>query len=180
MVLPTAEAALQEVLGDQFGATSIWHRVLNQIMGCQTADEALKVLADGRAQFDSPMPVASSALSDAPPQLTSAEKELVEAVCAAMPTFDDLVDPPEECDMGQSQFEFQNNADIIAAFHHEKAVKGELCQQLEKICLAKGQVDQSMVLAKELQQFCAHVQWDELLNSKQITLAEAWGMKPID
>ncbi|KAF8153467.1 hypothetical protein K438DRAFT_1987607 [Mycena galopus ATCC 62051] len=186
MTPPAAEAALQEILGDEFSATSIWRRVLSQTMGCETAEEALQVLADVRAQLESPMPAASPTLSDAPPQLTSAEKELMDAVC----------------DLQQLTLEFQNDADIVAAVCHEEAVeKGEvieidddsededdvpdmatvdilqLCQQLEKICLAKGQVDQSMVLAKELRQFRAHVQRDELLNSKQLTPAEAWGMK---
>ncbi|KAJ7798000.1 hypothetical protein B0H14DRAFT_3493064 [Mycena olivaceomarginata] len=165
------------------------------MVGCEDDDgaQALKILTEGKAQFESSASISStliSPVSNRPAQLTSAENKLMEAVkdlrdrrrisAASMPTFEDLVDPPEERDIGQLQFEFQNDAEIVAVVHHDQAVeRGEvmeidhdsddkdsapdmvttdllqLCQKLEKVCLSKGQPEQSMVLVKELRQFRA-------------------------
>ncbi|KAJ7833222.1 hypothetical protein B0H14DRAFT_2591584 [Mycena olivaceomarginata] len=205
MTLPAAEAALRDFLGEEFTETSKWRKILGDLMACEDGDDALKVLADGKAQFHSPGDASADLpLLNPPAQLTSAETDLMEIVrdlhgrkrisTAGMPTIEDLVNPPEECEIEQSQFNFQTDAEIVAAIRQEKPLRGasndedlapdmattdvlELCQKLEKICLAKGQPNQSMALAQELRQFRAHVRRDELLNNKQITLAEAWGMK---
>jgi hypothetical protein len=214
MTLPAAKAALHDFLGEEFTETSKWRKILGDLMACEDGDNALKVLADGKAQFHSPGDASAPdlPLSNPPAQLASAETDLMEIVrdlhgwkrisTAGMPTIKDLVDPPEEHEIRQSQFDFQTDAKIVAAVRQEEAIERgevieiiddsddedlapdmvtadvlELCQKLEKICLAKGQPDQSMALAQELRQFRAHVRRDELLNNKQITLAEAWGMK---
>ncbi|KAJ6608464.1 hypothetical protein B0H10DRAFT_1955351 [Mycena sp. CBHHK59/15] len=118
---------------------------------------------------------------------------------AGMPSIDDLLDPPEECYVEDHQF--GGNEDIIARVRHEEAVEHgdiieiddsddeddmpdmgmadvlKLCQTLERVCLSKGDPSQSMELNRALQLFWGHVQQEELLYARQMTLAEAWGAK---
>ncbi|KAJ7885704.1 hypothetical protein B0H14DRAFT_2698767 [Mycena olivaceomarginata] len=53
----------------------------------------------------------------------------------------------------------------------------KLCQTLEKVCVAKGDPAQNMELSNALRIVRRHVQRGEMSNSKQLTLAEAWGVK---
>ncbi|KAJ7874064.1 hypothetical protein B0H14DRAFT_3437982 [Mycena olivaceomarginata] len=122
-----------------------------------------------------------------------------------MPTLEDLVDPEDECDIGNAQFKVQTDAEIVAAVCYEEAVargdvmevdseeeeedepEGEpdlttaemlsLFQKLEKACLTKGQPDQSIALADHLRRFRANVQREEFLAAKQVTLDDMWRRK---
>ncbi|KAJ6622040.1 hypothetical protein B0H10DRAFT_2214648 [Mycena sp. CBHHK59/15] len=117
---------------------------------------------------------------------------------AGMPSIDDLLDPPEERYVEDHQF--GGDEDIIARVRHEAVERGDiieiddsddeddmpdmgtadvlkLCQTLERVCLLKGDPSQSMELTRALRLFRGHVQRDELLNARQMMLAEAWGAK---
>ncbi|KAJ6620278.1 hypothetical protein B0H10DRAFT_2216069 [Mycena sp. CBHHK59/15] len=123
MTLPVAEEALQGFLGDKFSKTSIWRKTLGQLIGYEDGDEALKVLAQARSEFE---PISSFPAPHCPAdQLTSSENKLMEVIAdlhqrkhiltSGMPTINDLVDPADEHDIRQSQFDFQTDVEIVAA-----------------------------------------------------------------
>ncbi|KAJ7670535.1 hypothetical protein B0H17DRAFT_1141764 [Mycena rosella] len=209
MTLPVVEKALREFLGDKFSVNSLWRMTLDRLIGCEDGDEALNVLTQAQSQVSGSTP----ALPSPPPQLVSMENDLMNKITilhqrkrittSGMPTIDDLVDPADEHDVGQSEFDFQTDEQIVDAVRHEEAIaRGdvmdvddsdnegeeetpdlstaeilELCQKLEKACLMKGEPDQSMALTGHLRQFHANIRREEFLGAKQITLAEAWGRK---
>jgi hypothetical protein len=53
----------------------------------------------------------------------------------------------------------------------------KLCATLEKVCLIKGDPMQSMELLQALRVFRGHLRCEELLNARQTTLEEIWGVK---
>ncbi|KAJ6549490.1 hypothetical protein B0H10DRAFT_2242872 [Mycena sp. CBHHK59/15] len=78
MTLPVAEEALQGFLGDKFSKTSIWRKTLGQLIGYEDGDEALKVLAQARSEFE---PISSFPAPHCPAdQLTSSENKLMEVI----------------------------------------------------------------------------------------------------
>ena len=139
------------------------------------------------------LPHKSPPKSAAIPQITEAEQELMESVedlvkcrqiIEAPPTLEDLIDPVEECKIGDSLYRFEDgDAEIVAVVQHEMAVargdvielkdseddaedvdvptQGEvikLCEVLEKACLSYGDVDFSLELPHQLCKYRAKLQ----------------------
>ncbi|KAF8227063.1 hypothetical protein L208DRAFT_1405994 [Tricholoma matsutake] len=141
------------------------------------------------------------------PQIIEAEQELMESVkelvkhrqiIGSPPTLEDLVDPVEECEIGDSPYRFEGGgAKIVAVVQHEMAVargdvieledseddaeddvedvptRGEvikLCEVLEKACLSYGDADFSLELPHQLCKYRAKLQQDTLLDSTQTSL----------
>ena len=126
-------------------------------------------------------------------------KELVKRrrIIGSPPTLEDLVNPVEECEIGDSLYRFEGgDAEIVAVVQHEMAVargdvieledseddseddedvptRGEvvkLCEVLEKACLSYGDADFSLELPHQLHKYRAKLQQDALLDSTQTSL----------
>ena len=108
------------------------------------------------------------------------------------PTLDDLVDPIEECEIGDSLYRFEGgDAKIVAEFLHEMAVTQSeiielddedddeddedkdflachkvinLCTLLKKACIRYGDLDSSLELLHHLCRYRAQLQCKHLLN----------------
>ncbi|KAF8228279.1 hypothetical protein L208DRAFT_1404091, partial [Tricholoma matsutake] len=126
------------------------------------------------------LPRKSPPESAAIPQIIETEQELMESVkelvkhrqiIGSPPTLEDLVDPVEECEIGDSLYRFEGgDAEIVAVVQHEMAVaRGDvieledsdddaeddvevikLCEVLEKACLSYGDADFSLELPHQL------------------------------
>ncbi|KAI6101805.1 hypothetical protein F5141DRAFT_1217951 [Pisolithus sp. B1] len=123
-----------------------------------------------------------------PPQLTVLEEALTESiqilksqkrVLRPLPTLDGILDPKEEWEIGEFQYQFEGgDAEIVAVVQHEHAVKqgkvveiqsddkdGEIvatlsttdliqmCKMLEVACMAASNVDSTLDLARSLHKF---------------------------
>jgi hypothetical protein len=114
------------------------------------------------------------------------------------PILDDLVDPIEECEVGDSPYRFEGgDAKIVAVVLHEMAAaRGEiielddeddeeddkdkdslarhkvinLCTLLEKACIRYGDLDSSLELPHHLCRYRAQLQHEHLLNCTQSSL----------
>ncbi|KAF8997433.1 hypothetical protein BDQ17DRAFT_1429115 [Cyathus striatus] len=114
------------------------------------------------------------------------------------PTLDNLVNPQEEQEVGDSPYRFEGgDNDIVKEVEHEMAVeRGEvieiddsessdgeevdeavtrpdailLCERLEKACLQHGNAEFSLNLLANLRQFRAHLRGEDFCNAKQKTL----------
>jgi hypothetical protein len=113
------------------------------------------------------------------------------------PTLEDLVDPIEEHEVGDSPYTFEGgDAEIVAEVLHEMAVaQGEvieldddddgeddedkdlshdevinLCALLEKACIGYGDNDISLELQHHLHRYRGQVQHEHLLNCTQSSL----------
>jgi hypothetical protein len=114
------------------------------------------------------------------------------------PTLEDLVNPIEEREVGDSPYRFEGgDAEIVAEVRHEMAVaRGEiielddedddeddddndflprrevmeLCALLEKTCIRYGDLDTSLELPCHLRRYRAQLQRNDLLNCTQSSL----------
>ena len=115
------------------------------------------------------------------------------------PTLEDLVDPIEECEIGDLPYRFEGgDTEIVAEVWHEMAVAwGEiielndsddnsdddnnnkylpcqevinLCALLEKACINYGDLNSSLKLPHHLHRYRAQLQCDNLLNCTQLSL----------
>ncbi|KAJ6622590.1 hypothetical protein B0H10DRAFT_1944496 [Mycena sp. CBHHK59/15] len=126
---------------------------------------------------------------------------------AGMPSIDDLLDPLEEQYIEEGHQFSGDDDIVAYVRHEEAVARGDvieidsdsdaegegegeeltpemgttevlkLCQTLEKVCLTKGDPTQSMELSRTLRLFRGHVQREEQLNARQMTLEESWGVK---
>ncbi|KAJ6611811.1 hypothetical protein B0H10DRAFT_1952804 [Mycena sp. CBHHK59/15] len=132
MTLATAESALEDFLGDHFMPGSAWRNALGRLMEFADGDEVLKVLAQIRAELKPPFSRAPTNATWAPQlvqleggiqdQLTSLRhRKKIAAV--GMPSLDELLDPPEEHEIGQTLYKQSAwELNIVAQVHHEEAV----------------------------------------------------------
>jgi hypothetical protein len=116
------------------------------------------------------------------------------------PTLEDLVNPIEEQEVGDSPYRFEGgDAQIIAKVRHEMAAaRGEviklndsdseddgpdnsslswhevieLCKMLEKDCIRYGGENFSIELPHQLRKYRAHLLHEDLLSSTQTSLTE--------
>jgi hypothetical protein len=212
MTLPEAKECLKKQLGNQYIVCD-WKSALDAVMNAEgdilQAQEALHKLA---SECQLPcltikLPRKSPPESAAIPQIIEAEQELMESVkelvkrrriIGSPPTLEDLVDPVEEREIGDSPYRFEGgDAEIVAVVQHEMAVargdvieledseddaeddvedvptRGEvikLCEVLEKACLSYGDADFSLELPHQLRKYRAKLQRDALLDSTQTSL----------
>lgn len=214
MTLPVAEETLKKHLGNRYNESD-WQSALNAVMNAEgdvlKAQEALTTLA-----FESQLPRLTIRLpgrSRAPelevaPQITEAEQGLMDSVeelvkrrriIGPPPTLEDLVNPVEEREVGDSPYRFEGgDADIVAEVRREIAIqkgdiieldadddsdddvgdvvsRGEvlkLCEMLEKSCLRYGNdsTEFSIDLPRQLRRYRAKLRQDDLRNSTQSLL----------
>ncbi|KAJ6586675.1 hypothetical protein B0H10DRAFT_1961637 [Mycena sp. CBHHK59/15] len=190
MTLPVTEAALKEYLGDRF-LYSVWETTLKRIIGCEgdapTAGcrfQPTQILKteEGRHSFSRwrqilqlnlPIYVHESAFR--PPlchHLTIYSIHRKNDTIVAYVRHEEAVARGEVIEVDDSDEEEEDESQDIGTAEVLK-----LCQTLEKVCLSKGDPEQSMELTRALRIFRGHVKREELLNSRQMTLAEAWGTK---
>ncbi|KAI6109416.1 hypothetical protein EDD16DRAFT_1522441 [Pisolithus croceorrhizus] len=176
MTLPTAETKCQELLKDQF-VYEHWQGALNTVMDAEgdvteaiAAVERLATATLHHTGLTIKLPTHSCL-----PQFTVLEEALTEP----LPTLDEILDPKEEQEIGESQYQFEGgDAEIVAMVQHELAVKqGEIveiqsddedeeilvtpsttdliqmCKTLEVACVAAGDEDSTLDLARSLQKW---------------------------
>ena len=112
------------------------------------------------------------------------------------PSLEDLVNPAEEQEIGDSPYKFEGgDAEIVAEVRHEMAVeRGEIiddkdesddeddadvpsrqevmrhCEILEKVCFRYGGEEFSLELPRQLRKYRAELLREDLLNSTQTSL----------
>ena len=212
MTIPQVEKQLTDLLGNQYNDKD-WRPAIdavNNAEGDVTATlEAVKELAS-----TSHLPRLTIRIPARPnqvptPQLQSVEADLMNAVQELKKrnriygeplTLEELVNPIEETQDGDSPKEFDGDAEIVAEVKHQMAVeRGEiidvaddddeddeedddkdlpvstaeilqLCKQVERLCFKHGAGESSSELPKHLRRFRAHLLHAELKNAKQTTL----------
>ena len=209
MTLPNAEEHLKKQLGDRYNERD-WRPALDAVMNAEgdvmQAQEALhKLAAECRLpRLTIRLPPQSR---PAIPQIIEAEQELMDSVKKLVernriigppPTLEDLVDPVEEREVGDSPYRFEGGDDeIMAEVRREMAIaqgdiievddsdldseedmedvpsRGEvikLCEVLEKVCLRYGDADFSLELPRQLRKYRTKLRRDNLLNSTQTSI----------
>ena len=137
MTLPEAEESLKKQLGDRYIAHD-WKSALDAVMNAEgdilQAQEALhKLVSECQLPcLTIKLPRKSPPESAATPKIIEAERELMESVgelvkrrwiIGSPPTLEDLVDPAEEHEIGDSPYRFEGgDAEIVAVVQHEMAV----------------------------------------------------------
>jgi hypothetical protein len=218
MTLPAAEEQLKTHLGNQYNAQD-WQPTLDAVMSAEgnviQAQEALAQLSSitqlprlmirlpPLAQVQShPTSISDSQIIEAEKDLMNTVEELVKRkqIIGPPPTLEDLVDPIEERETGDSPYRFEGgDAEIVAEVQREMAIaRGEiielndsdndsdednddkyhlpcrevinLCALLEKVCINYGDLDSSLELPRHLRSYRAQLQRDDLLNCTQSSL----------
>lgn len=143
------------------------------------------------------------------PQLTHLEDGLIKSVTelknrkcivGEAPTLEDLLNPAEENEIGDSPFQFPGGDDeILAQVANESAQDSnkpesdddekeeedsglsfregiDLCEKLEKACIIHSDAEGVAVLElqKQLRRFRGHFRWLEFASQKQVTLDTFW------
>jgi len=137
MTLPEAEECLKKKLGNQY-IVDDWKSALDAVMNVEgdvvQAQEALHKLASEcqLPHLTIKLPHKSPPKSATIPQITEAEQELMESVkelvkcrqiIGSPPTLEDLINPVEEREIGDSPYRFEGgDAEIVAVVQHEMAV----------------------------------------------------------
>jgi len=222
MRLPQAEAKLQVVLGDRYVEME-WQPVLKIVMdaendttkaldgldkltmkhfGCQITQLSVAVdINRSTTQTNNMSPETPATL----PQLKSAEDELMKTVkdlqkrkriIGAPLSLEEMLNPVEELEVGEMEFGFKDDDEIVAKVMHDQAVKageiveieeddedndepedkmtlrevGHLCEQLEQFCIKYGSPDASLDLSRQLRGFRIHLRKTEASNAVQSTL----------
>jgi hypothetical protein len=147
MTLPAAEKQLKNHLGNRYN-TQDWQRALNAVMNAEgnivKAQEALAWLSSTTQlpQLTIRLPLLQSQsdlAAPVPSQIIEAEKDLMDSIddlvkrkwiIGPPPTLDNLVDPIEECEVGDSPYRFEGgDGEIVAEVLHEMAVAwGEIIE----------------------------------------------------
>ena len=207
MTLPDAEEQLKNHLGNRYNEQD-WQPALDAVMNAEgdiaKAQEALAQLSSTtqlpRLTIRLPPRQSRSDPAPVPSQIVQAEKDLMNSIddlvkrkriIGPPPTLEDLVDPIEEREVGDSPYRFEGgDAEIVAEVLHEMAVaRGEvielddedkdflprsevinLCALLEKACIRYGDNDISLELQHHLRRYRGQVQHEHLLNCTQSSL----------
>lgn len=119
-------------------------------------------------------------------------------ICGREPTVDKFVDPIEEREIGDSPYRYEGgDAEIVEEVQSKMAVeRGDiikvdsdedsdeedpsmtnaevisLCEQLEAVCIAKGDPDTSLVLMGSLHKLRGQLRHEELANAKQTNITD--------
>ena len=137
MTLPAAEEQLKTHLGSQYNAQD-WQPTLDVVMNAEgnviQAQEALAQLSSTTQlpQLTIRLPPLVQVQSFSDSQIIEVEKDLMNSVKELVkrkriigppPTLEDLVDPIEECEIGDSPYKFEGgDMEIVAEVRHEMAV----------------------------------------------------------
>ncbi|KAG2366196.1 hypothetical protein BDR07DRAFT_1458750 [Suillus spraguei] len=180
-----------------------------------TAHEAVGTLATTASQRTG-LKIRIPACPKIPTQVTTLEIELMDSVGGLKsrdrifgepPTIEELLDPVEEREVGDHDYEFPGGDNkIVEEVRRQMAIeKGDimevdsdsedgdedgnatleytftqvftLCQQLEDACLQFGELKLSFDLSKRLRAFRACVRREEIRGAKQITIDSYFGGK---
>lgn len=211
MTLPTAEEQLKKHLGAQYNVRD-WQPALDAVMNAEgdivKAQEALEKLSSTTQlpRLMIRLPPLHLRHNHSEPQIIQAENDLKDSVDELVkrkriigppPTVEDLVNPIEEQEVGDSQYRFEGgDAEIVAEVLHEMAVaRGEtielddsdysddedkdciprcevinLCALLERACIRYGGLDSSLELQHHLCRYRAELQREDLLSCTQSSL----------
>jgi len=213
------ETKLKSYLGDRYQHDD-WNPVFVVLFGTENDTAAAITLAEKlerTALTGPPMPKPNvSAPPQSPPQLNTLEKDLLASVSelkkrkriiGTAPTLEDLLNPIEENETGESNFHFPGgDADIVAQVVEEMGTgKGkstmevdsesddetpkhaeithqdvvQLCQQLERVCIQRAG-EEDVELVGFLRRFRGRLWRDELRNAQQVTLERFWQAKKKD
>ena len=191
--LPEAEEALEKVYGSAY-KDSIWRPALAAITGSETTEDALGELAKFKA-------VENSTVNEGNGQMEAVETELMGAVMelkarrrifGPLPSFEDLVNPPGELEVGENPDVFTSDADIVEAVRKRvseeedddseieeyspprmsRPAMAKLSENLRSVCLG-AQVEIGYELSKMLRRFEAQIRTVELQKSTQQRL-DGW------
>ncbi|PBK67954.1 hypothetical protein ARMSODRAFT_1019998 [Armillaria solidipes] len=137
-MLPSIEKALEELLGDGY-IDGDWRPVLSAIMAAENdVNVALRVI---EALTPKAIPTASSTQSTMPKELANAEKTLENRIIelkernhihGAVPTLEDLLNPAEEEEIGEPEYQFGSDEEIIEVARYQLAVERGEIQEIEE------------------------------------------------
>jgi hypothetical protein len=191
--LPEAEDSLEKAYNSMY-QDSIWHPALTAITGSETTEAALDKLAKFKA-------AENGIIKEADKHVGAVETELMDAVSelkghrrifGALPSLEDLVNPPGKLEIGEDPEMFKSDADIIEEVRkrvgEEEGVEDEieeclppqmsrlemarLSESLRSVCLG-SEVEAGYELLKVLRRFEAQIRALELQKSTQQKL-DAW------
>ncbi|PBK65630.1 hypothetical protein ARMSODRAFT_1022079 [Armillaria solidipes] len=161
------------------------------------------------------IPTASSTQSTMPKELANAEKTLENRIIelkernhihGAVPTLEDLLNPAEEEEIGEPEYQFGSDEEIIEVARYQLAVERgeiqeieedeeeedegdegeplitseqgiELCRKLEILCNMHGDVDISSELQAHLRRFQGVLFKETQANLKQVSLETMWSSR---
>ena len=191
--LPEAEDSLKKAYGSTY-QDSIWRPALAAITGSETTEAALDELAKFKA-------AENRIVNEADGHMKAVETELMDAITelkgrrrifGALPSLEDLVNPPGELEIDENPEQFKSDADIVEEVQkrvgEEEGVEDEieeclppqmsrlemarLSESLQSVCLG-SEVEAGYELSKVLRRFEAQIRALELQKSTQQKL-DAW------
>jgi hypothetical protein len=203
--LPNAEKDLQAHLGERY-VDSDWRPALKAVMDAEgdmdmalNAIDTLAQAASRRTGLKIRIPACPR-----PNQLSSAEAELMQSInnlkarnriFGKLPTIDEILDPAEERDMGESPTYEGGDKAIADEVRREIAIANgkildidsdsddddvhesitrtdllDLCQRLEVGCMQYGDPQFSLNLSSQLRIYRGSLRREELLTAKQTSL----------
>ena len=214
LTLPQAEEELQSPFGEDF--SRMWQDGLNAAMVDEDNDTCLKAV-EAFVQSVNGKPVKPKRKGKGhliptkatPIQMQTAEQDLEQAlgdlknrrrIHGAVPTVSDLIDDPEENEIGESPYRFQSDEEIIAATQRQLDIERgkiievedadadedeaqpefsdpeilDLCRKLELAAIQKMDAGMAIELPRLLRQFRVHVSQEMEAAKKQVTLDDLW------
>ena len=211
MTLPQAEEKLKAIFGAGY-VDDTWRPALNAVLEAENDEQkALEAIEKLTHRTDATItttnhtePVTPPSPS-APPQLQEVEKELIDTVnelkacrriVGAPLTLEEMLDPVEEREIGDSAYRFKGGDDEIVATvqkefettagdvmevdesddeeegEEELTTKQvmEMCQQMEGLCIKHGSFKGSLDLAKHIRRYRIHLTKEQSQRAKQTTL----------
>ncbi|KIO05783.1 hypothetical protein M404DRAFT_25076 [Pisolithus tinctorius Marx 270] len=198
MTLPAAEKWLQDLLRDKY-VYKHWQEAFNTVMGAE--GDATQAVAGVEKLAQAALHHTGLTIKITPrtdlPQLVALEEALSNSIkilksCNQIiglpPTIDEVLDPKEEREIGESQYAFEGrDTEIVVAVQHELAIKwGEvvelesddkdqqtplkldyadlinMCKTIKSACMQASDANSSLDLARLLCQFCGMLHCEEL------------------
>ncbi|KAJ7224681.1 DDE superfamily endonuclease-domain-containing protein [Mycena pura] len=200
MTMPQAQEELKKRLGERY-VEADWIEALSAIQVCEENVELALEEVEKLAKAAQHVPrltikiTVASQIKVLERRLESLVAELKERkrIIGTPPTLEEILNPPEELEIGEDTYAFEGgDAEIIATAQQQLAVeRGEievievdsdesgddedtpqassaevraLCEKLESLCIGHGG---SLDLQRQLRQFRGTLRRDELLNAKQ-------------
>jgi hypothetical protein len=206
MTLPRAEELLKDVFGDAY-LDDKWRPALDAVMAAEE-DVDMALDAINKIQLASNV-AASPSANTLMTQCKELEEDLMNSVAdlkkhnrifGEVPTLEQLVNPIEEQDVGESLYRFEGDDEIVALVRHEQAVEcGEVveivsdeegeedqcngdmgsadmiqsCERLKKACLSSV-AGSSLEVLRVLCCFRAQLLQVDFQQAKQTMLTSIW------
>ena len=123
--LAEAEEGLKKVYGNTY-KDSIWRPALAAITGSESTEDALDELAKFKAAELPLEPAENGTIKEGNGQIEAVKTELIDAIVELkachcifrpLPSFDELMNPPSELEIGGNPDLFTSDADIVEAVH---------------------------------------------------------------